>query len=216
MKYKIIIFDIDGTITRHVSSWQMIHENFSMWDELAEKYQRDFNKGKISYKKFCRLDALCWKGMPEKNIENIFRKVDYARNAKPCIRMLKKKGFRLAAVSTGLQYTAEIIKRELAFDLVMSNRLLSKNGLLTGGIKINISHGAKGIIVKKILRHFMVKPHEAIGIGDSAGDIPLAKNTGYFIAFNSSDTKLSSVSDYNCLTNDFKEAYDKIMEQAFR
>lgn len=63
MKYKLIIFDIDGTITRHISSWRYIHEKLHLWSHRAFRYQEDFFAGKISYRKFCLLDAAHWKGM---------------------------------------------------------------------------------------------------------------------------------------------------------
>ena len=57
MRYKLIVFDIDGTITRHISSWRYIHEKLGLWDDRAFHYQEDFLAGKISYRRFCELDA---------------------------------------------------------------------------------------------------------------------------------------------------------------
>ena len=210
--YKLIIFDIDGTITKHISSWQLIHEKLNLWKEQASMYQDRFLRGRISYKRFCQLDAACWKGMPEERIAGIFKPVDYTKSARMCIRQLKARGFKLAAISTGLQYIAQAIKKDLSFDFVLSNRLISKKGLLTGDVEINISHGAKAKTLRNILRHFNVKPHEVISIGDSAGDIPLAKNTGYSIAFNCKDKALKKAVKYNCITDNFKEVYNKIIE----
>jgi len=210
--YKLIILDIDGTITKHISSWQMIHEKLNIWNAFACKYQRQFRAGRISYKRFCELDSACWKGLPEDKISAIFRPVAYVKNAKTCLKKLKDKGFKLVAISTGLQYIADIIKKELSFDFVLTNRLISRKGILTGSVKVNITHGAKGKVLKSILKRFKVKPHEVIGAGDSAGDIPLAKGVGYSIAFNSSDKTLSSIVDYNCKTNDFREVYNMIIK----
>ena len=71
MKYKLIVFDIDGTITRHISSWRYIHEKLGLWDVLARKYQDQFLAGKISYRRFCELDAAHWKGMPVRKLYSI-------------------------------------------------------------------------------------------------------------------------------------------------
>lgn len=78
------------------------------------------------------------------------------------------------------------VRSELKFDYAVSNRLLSRNGLLTGGVRINLEHGAKHTVLAQIYRKFGVKPHEVISVGDSEGDIPLARNSGYSIAFNCS------------------------------
>ena len=211
VRYKVIVFDIDGTIAKHVSSWRYIHEKLGLWDELACRYQDKFLAGKISYRKFCELDAAHWKDLPEKRIKEIFASAQYTKNAVRHIRRLKKMGFKMVAVSTGLQYMAERVKKELKFDYVLSNRLISKRGFITGKVKINIAHGAKGDIVKKILRKFCVTQNEIISVGDNAGDIPLAKHSGYSIAFNSSDKVFSGMVDYDCRTKDFKEVFKKIV-----
>ena len=214
MKYRLIIFDIDGTITKHVSSWRLIHEKLNLWNKEASKYQDRFLAGKISYKRFCELDAACWKGIDEKEIIKLFKPIEYSNNAKKYIKQLKKDGFKLAVVSTGLQYIPDIIKDELELDYVIANRLLSRKGILTGKVEINITHGAKGKIVKDILKRFNLKSHQAIGIGDTEGDISLAKNTGYSIAFNSSSKMLSDIVDYSCKTKNFKELYEKIVVES--
>lgn len=212
MRYKLIILDIDGTITTHISSWRYIHEKLGLWQDRAFKYQEDFLAGKIDYRKFCELDAAHWKGMNESRIKNIFKTVRYSRNAKSSIKKLKAKGFKLAAVSTGLQYMPNRIKEEMDFDYTVSNRLISKNGKLTGGVSISLAHGAKHEVLSTIFKKFGFSPHEVISVGDSEGDIPLARETGYSIAFNSTSKALSKIADYNCRTRDFNEVYRKIIE----
>ena len=211
MRYKLIIFDIDGTITTHISSWRYIHEKLGLWQDRAFRYQEDFLAGRINYRKFCELDAAHWKGMKESRIRDIFKSVRYSKNAKRCIKKLKDRGYKLAAVSTGLQYIPDRIKSEMKFDYTVSNRLVSRNGRLTGGVLIKFAHGAKHEVLSVIFKKFGVRPHEVISVGDSEGDIPLARQTGYSIAFNSTSRELSKIADYNCRTRDFDEIYRNIM-----
>ena len=212
VKYKLIIFDIDGTITTHISSWRYIHEKLGLWQKRAFCYQEQFFAGKISYRRFCELDAAHWRGMSERKIRKIFESVRYSKNAAFYIGKLKNlMAFKLVAISTGLQYMPDRILKELKFDYAISNRLIARNGKLTGGVKINISHGAKDKILRMIFKKFKVRPHEAICVGDSEGDIPLAKKCGYSIAFNSSSEELSRISDYNCKTRNFSEIFRKIV-----
>ena len=211
-KYKLIVFDIDGTITRHISSWRYIHEKLGLWDVLAKKYQEQFLAGKINYKRFCELDAAHWKDIEEKQMRDIFKEVEYAKNAAKTLKQLKEKGFKLVAVSTGLQFMAERIEEELGFDYVLTNCLDVHAGRLTGGVTINISHGAKGETLQTLLKNFEVTPKELMAVGDTEGDIPMIEIAGYSIAFNSSSEKLSKLVDYECKTLDFKEVGDKILE----
>ena len=211
MNYKLIVFDIDGTITKHISSWRYIHEKLDLWDVLAKKYQEQFLSRKISYREFCELDAAHWKGIEVNKLHEAFKSVKYSKNAKKVIQKFKLHGFKLAAVSTGLQFVTEKVKKELNFDYVIGNRLCVYNGKLTGGVKINISHGEKGVIFKQILKKFKVEPQQVIAVGDTEGDIPMISLAGYSIAFNSSSEYLSEIVDYCCDTIDFMEIYDRVM-----
>lgn len=207
-----IVFDIDGTIVKPISSWRYIHEKLGNWDVLAHKYQDMFLAGKISYRKFCELDAAHWKGMPEDKISRLFKNVPYSKNAKKVLRKFKEKQFYLIAISTGLQYIPEKINKEIGFDVVVSNKLLSRKGVLNGKVKINISHGQKGKILKKIFKQLKISPENAICIGDSDGDIPMAKICGFSIAFNSKSKKLNKIVNYVCKTNDFNEIWKQVKE----
>ena len=212
MKYTNIVFDIDGTIVKPISSWRYIHEKLGNWNVLAYKYQEMFLAGKINYKKFCELDAAHWKGMPESNIAEIFKKVPYNKNAKKCLLQLKNNGFKLIAISTGLQYIPDKLNREIGFERIVSNRLISHKEILTGSVKINISYGEKGIALKNILKKSRISPQNVICVGDSDGDIPMADICGFSIAFNSTSSKLNNVADYVCKTNDFSEIFRIIMK----
>ncbi len=211
MGYKAVVFDIDGTITSHISSWQYLHERLGNWNGKAELYQEQYLSGKISYKRFCELDAAEWKGLEENTVTDMFLEVPYAQNAPHGLRKLKRSGFKLAAVSTGLQYIPERIKSEFSFDYMIYNRLLSQDGILTGRVQINISQEEKGAALEKILRKMNLSGDEVIGIGDSSGDMPMAEICGYFIAFNSSCQDLSKAADYVCRTKDFSEALEAVM-----
>ncbi len=61
--YKVVVFDLDGTLTRERSIWEYIHKCLGTWYGFAERFQERFLRGEISYEEFCNLDAQVWKGM---------------------------------------------------------------------------------------------------------------------------------------------------------
>jgi len=209
-RYRLVVFDVDGTVTRHVSSWRFIHERLGLWDALAHRYQARFLSGKITYREFCDLDAAHWRGMGVTEMQRIFREIPYSKNVVPCIRHLRERGLKLAAVSTGIQFITDRIRDELGFDYVLGNRLLARNGVLTGKVKINVSHGGKGRVLAVLTRRFRVRPQEIVCVGDSDGDVPLALKCGYSIAFNCTSDSLRRAADYRCRTRDFNEIRDVI------
>lgn len=201
---------MDGTLTRHVSSWQFIHEKLGLWDKDACHYQEQFLKGKISYRRFCELDAKRWKNLPAADITKHLHAIPYSRNVKSTLKKLKELGFKLAIISTGLDLLALKVKKELKIDYCICNTLQIKQGRLTGQVKIDIAHGEKGKVFKKLLKKIGIKPEQAIFVGDSATDVPAAKIAGYAIAFNASHDGLAEVADYNCRTKDFREVFTAI------
>ncbi len=208
MTNPLIVFDIDGTLTTHISSWRFIHEKLNLWDALARKYQDQFIKGEINYRQFCELDAAHWKGLEIKKIHKAFEEVKYSKNVKKAISILKKHKIKTAAVSTGLQFITEKIKKDLKINYVIGNRLNSYKGNLTGGVKINISHGEKGKILREIAKRFKIKLKDIITVGDTEGDIPMMEISGFSIAFNADCNKVKKAANYVCKTKDFMEVVD--------
>lgn len=212
MRYKLVVFDMDGTLTQHVSSWQLIHEKLGIWDSDAARYQELFNHGRISYRRFCELDAGHWRGIAAREIEKILYAVPYAKNVLSVSRKIKSLGLKTAIISTGLDLLAQKVKRELAIDYCVANKLKVRSGLLTGKVEIAISDGQKGKVFKKLLKKIGFKVTETIFVGDSATDITAAKSAGFSIAFNSVNKGLTEAVDYNCQSQDFSEVFKKICE----
>lgn len=201
---------MDGTLTRHVSSWQLIHEKLGLWDEDACRYQEQFLKGRISYRRFCELDAKRWKNLPVASITSHLHAIPYSQNAKSTLKKLKALGFKLAIISTGLDLLALKVKKDLQIDHCICNKLYVRHGRLTGRVKIAVAHGEKGKVFKRLLNKIGIKPEQAIFVGDSATDVPAAKIAGYAIAFNTSHSGLTDIADYNCRTRDFREVFAAI------
>jgi len=88
------------------------------------------------------------------------------------------------------------VKERFGFHHAVANELVVKNGRLTGGVKINVTHDGKGKWVRRIGRKFNVSPEEMIAIGDSTGDIGMFEMVGLSVAFNSSSDQLKKAADH--------------------
>lgn len=184
--FKLVIFDLDGTLTKERSIWEYIHKELGKWYGFAEEYQKKFLVGEISYDRFCELDAEVWKGMRAEALLKIVRKVPFHPGVDRLIGHLKQKGLKLAMVSSGLSLLSNWVHQRYGFDYSVSNDLLHENGILTGKVKIQVYFDKKAEWVERILKQFRVKPEEMIAIGDSRGDLELFRMAGLSIAFNSS------------------------------
>jgi len=193
--FKLVIFDLDGTLTQERSIWEYIHKRLGKWYGFAEEYQKQFLAGKISYEEFCERDARVWKGMRVKELEEIVQTVPFHAGADELIPYLKKKDLKLAMISSGLSFLSDWVHQKYGFDFSVSNDLLHENGILTGKVKIQVYYDQKAEWVKRILKEFGIKPEEAIAVGDSKGDIDMFQKAGFSVAFNSSCKDLDQIAN---------------------
>lgn len=192
-KYKLVIFDLDGTLTQERSIWEYIHKRLEKWHGFAEEYQNQFLAGKISYDLFCELDAKVWKGMRVEELTKIIKTVPFHPGVDELIIHLKQKRLKLSMISSGLSVLSNWVHQTYGFDYSISNDLLHENGFLTGKVKIQVYYDKKAEWVERILKKFGIKPQEVIAIGDSAGDIDMFEKVGFSVAFNSSCSELEQI-----------------------
>jgi len=194
-RFKLVIFDLDGTLTRERSIWEYIHKQLGKWYGFAEEYQNQFLAGKISYEEFCEGDARVWKGMKVEELIEIVKTVPFHPGVDELIHYLKHKGLKLSMVSSGLSLLSHWVHQKYGFDYSVSNDLLHENGVLTGKVRIQVYYDQKADWVKKILKQFELRSEEVIAIGDSVGDIDMFRMVGFSIAFNSSCAGLDQIAN---------------------
>jgi phosphoserine phosphatase len=209
-QFKLVTFDLDGTLTRERSIWEYIHKKMGKWYGFAEEYQKKFLAGDISYECFCELDAHVWKGMRVEELLEIVKTVPFHPGVDELISYLKNKGLKLSMVSSGLSILSNWIHQKYGFDYSVSNDLLHENGILTGKVKIQVYYDQKAAWVKKILKQFRVKPEEVIAIGDSIGDIDMFHMVGFSVAFNSSCSDLDQIANLCIRTHNLADITPKL------
>lgn len=192
-RFKLVVFDLDGTLTQERSIWEYIHIQLGKWYGFAEEYQNQFLAGKISYEEFCESDAEVWKGMKVEEMMKIVKTVPFHPGTDELIYHLKQRGLKLSMVSSGLSVLSDWVHQKFGFDYSVSNDLLHENGVLSGKVRIQVRYDKKAEWVKKILKQFGVGPEEVIAIGDSSGDMDMFQMVGFSIAFNSSCKDLDQI-----------------------
>ena len=203
--YKLVVFDLDGTLTSERSIWEYIHVKLGKWYGNAEEYQRQFLQGKISYRRFCELDAHVWKGMSIDQLRDIVRGVPFNPGADELTSLLRQLGLRLALISSGLSLLSEWVQETYGFDYGVSNQLLHEDGILTGEVEIKVHYDRKAEWVRTIMDIFQVRRDEIIAIGDSTGDMEMFEMAGFSISFNSSSPKLDKIADVVIKGNDLSQ-----------
>src|SRR4030042_3587500 len=136
--YKLVIFDLDGTLTQERSIWEYIHIRLGKWYGFADEYQNQFLAGKISYEEFCERDAEVWKEMKLEEMTEIVKTVPFHPGTEELISHLKQRGLKLSMFSSGLSVLSDWVHQKFGFDYSVSNDLLHENGVLSGKVRIQV------------------------------------------------------------------------------
>jgi phosphoserine phosphatase len=208
--YKLVVFDLDGTLTAERSIWEYIHVKLGKWYGYAEEYQRRFLQGKISYRQFCELDAQVWRGMRVDQLRDIVRTVPFNPGVDELTSLLKDLGLKLTLISSGLDVLSEWVEEKYGFDYGVSNGLLHEDGILSGEVEIKVHYDRKAEWVRNIMDMFGVRDDEIIAIGDSAGDMEMFEMAGFSISFNSSSAELDGMADVVIKGNDLSQIIPRL------
>jgi phosphoserine phosphatase len=213
--YKLAVFDMDGTLTDCVSSWQYYHERLGIWDGEASVHQGQFRRGEISYEEFARLDAGHWAGLPLERLEQITAEVNFLPDVKECLgRMKEDLGLRLVVISSGLTVMTDRARLELGVDQVFANRLVISEGLITGQVDVVVPIGGKGRVLQLIQERFRVQPEETVAVGDSRDDLDLFSRAGLTVAVNPRHEELAERADLVCNSGGYPAILDLVKQKS--
>jgi len=203
-KPKLVVFDVDGTLTKVASSWQFLHEKLGTWNR-GKQYAEQFFQGAITYEDWARLDASLWRGLPLKRVQEIVDGMPYTDGAREVLTLLKGGGLKVVLISAGLSFVTERIEREIGVDASLANELKVENGFLTGEVKVNVSVHNKDMVLLRMLKKFNLRVDECAAVGDDETLIPLFEKVGLSIAFNPRSWVVKERADVTVKSEDLRE-----------
>ena len=190
---KLVIFDLDGTITRLPNIWRHLHSELGTWDR-AKNYALKYRNGEISYDEWAKLDCSLWKGTKVERVLKITSEIKYFDGAEETIGRLKKAGIKVGIVSAGISFLAEKVGKDLNVDVVISNDLKISNDIITGEIETKVSIDNKKSIIQGIARSMSLIMSEVVVVGDHVFDLP--QEAGLKIAFNPRHMEAEKAADF--------------------
>jgi phosphoserine phosphatase len=211
MKYKLVVFDLDGTLIDVDSAWHMLHEFFGM-DVHPERIEakEKFMSGEIDYKEWADrdMDLMKKSGANREKIEKALRKIKLIKGSLETVKAVKKRGYRMALISDSLDIVIKTLIPDYKemFDYIYINKLyFDKEGNILKVEITNFNFGNKAEGLKRICKEEGILPKETIFIGDHNNDIQIAKAAGFSIAFNSKSEELNEISDVVIQKKDLRE-----------
>ena len=198
---RLVIFDLDGTLTQIDSLWRHIHDAFGTWDQGKLTSQR-YMHGEISYKEWAETDARSWAGVSMSEIRKVLDGVQYTVGAKEVFEELRRRNVKTAILSAGLTILADKALRDLKADFALANELRTNDGHLTGEIVVKVAVDNKVAMIDEIAGVFNVPLHEVALVGDRYFD--LSKPECLKIAYKPKDDIAKQTADVIVLDDDMR------------
>ncbi|HLC46797.1 MAG TPA: HAD-IB family phosphatase [Candidatus Nanoarchaeia archaeon] len=210
-QYKLIVFDIDGTlITDKVFIWHAVHEFMQSDRSALLKAHEEFSSRKISYERYLSCDAglLMANNATKKMILKSIEGMQLAVGARETLEELKRRGYKLAVISGSLSLALQKVLPdydEFFDDVFINHFFFDDDGRLMGwkATPYDFEHKATGL--KHLAKKYGISTRQCVFIGDNHNDLHIAEEAGLSIAFNCKSDTLAQVADIVTKTDDLRE-----------
>jgi len=177
----LIIFDVEGVLLNA----EYLPILAQVFGPSKEKEIWDITKqgirGDIDWEEGLRKRVNALKGIKFDDAKLIAENLEIMPGAKDLCLALKDAGWKMIAVSGGFTIITDRLKKELGLDLIFSNELIFKNGLLDD-LDLKVTSD-KSLVVRPIIKQWGFKKEEIVVVVDGANDIKLFDIAGYTVGF---------------------------------
>lgn len=190
---KLMVFDMDSTLVDE-ETIDEIARIAGVGEKVREITKRAM-EGEIDFVQAVRERVKLLAGLEVKHLEEIANNMHLTPGAEELINSLKSMGYKIALISGGFTFFTDRLKEKLGLDYAFGNKMIIKNGALTGEVEDPIIDGEKKAdIIQWISEIEGISKEEVIAVGDGANDQFMLNNVGLGIAFNAKQV-LKQVAD---------------------
>lgn len=176
---KLVVFDIDNTLTRGISIWEMIYVLLGTWESIGVKHLERFQRGEIDFNEFARADAREYAGSPAEIITEAAAALSYAPGMEQTFVGLRERGIATAFVSSTIGQFADWLAEKLEVHHAYANPMMvGPDGLLTGEIELAVPCHHKHHAMRELREKMGIAKDEVLAVGDSVLDFTMFEEAG--------------------------------------
>lgn len=183
MRFKLIVFDLDGTLVKEPSAWWTLHHAFGTF-EASKENLRTYEAGIIDYPEFMRRDIRLWGTRSIMEVETVLHNFTLSEGALEVCDILRQLGYQLAILSAGIDILARAVSEKLGIEYWVANGLqVDSQNFLTGEGIFRVELKAKEGALSELIKPLGVSSSDVVGVGDSKYDDSFINACGAGIAF---------------------------------
>jgi phosphoserine phosphatase len=197
---RLHIFDMDGTllegsacldISRHVGQIDAVNVIEERW-----------GRGEIDHVSFYELCLPLWKGLTEKDIDEVFEGTAWLEGIKDVWADIARRGEHSAVITLSPQF---FVDRLLPWGLGSAHGAVVYAGQEPDPALVTTPE-SKVVIADELMQKYGVAKDDCVAYGDSSSDVPLFGHLTNTVAINASES-LSAVAAVTYSGHDIREAY---------
>ena len=208
MRYKLILFDMDDTLIAGRTIYE-VADRKGFRKEVDEIVSMNIT----NYEKTILIARLL-KGMRVEEFLKIFRAIPLNPHVDEVVEKLKKKGLKMGIISNSYDIAVDDLKKRLGMDFGISNKLVVKEGVITGEVIPHNKNPSQDIddcrsfsvckrdALLQVCKDLGIRPDETIAVGDGNVDRFMLEVAGLGIAYGK-NSYLSNFADISI--NDMRE-----------
>jgi phosphoserine phosphatase len=180
---RLVAFDADGTLIDAEFIDELAKE--AGVEEEVREITRRAMEGQLSFEESLRRRVRLLKGLPLERVLRVASRVRIVPGAREILEELKRAGFITVLITGGFDVVAREVGRQLGFDYVFANRLVVKDGVLTGEVEGEVMGPEDKLkMLKEVAERHGISLEECAAIGDGANDLLIIRNVGLGVGFN--------------------------------
>jgi len=180
---RLVALDADGTLIDAEVIDELAKE--AGVEEQVREVTRKAMEGELDFKEALKRRVALLKGLPVEKVRKVASRIKVVDGAREMLEELKRAGFITVLITGGFDLVAEELGRRLGFDYVFANRLVVKDGVLTGEVEGEVMGPEDKLrLLKEVAERHGIKLEECVAIGDGANDLLVIRNVGLGIGFN--------------------------------
>jgi HAD superfamily phosphoserine phosphatase-like hydrolase len=218
-KYKVIAFDLDGTLLRRLDySWSAVWEELGLQADYRSAAMLGYLHNQISYSEWCERDyqQLRNYGLTKKHFTEIAHKITVTRYLRDAVVDLRTNGLIVAIISGGLDALLKVMipDAEELFDYICINRMRFGSDQVISGIDPTpFDFDNKANALAAICRKHGCTLRESVFVGEGPNDAKAARVAGLAIAYPPKHGGLVALTGIGIVKDDLREILPHVYEQ---